>query len=252
MKLSNSNKLAVLTFSVILLLILRYITSNSAEIFPQTLLLITSFFLPVAGGLITLSFCSLLGTFSSVGNLAIFYPLTRIPENPARNFFLGFLITAYLSWVRPPLAVSLISLPYIEWTIIALTVYVVYSMTRQSTKKLYLDLEDLGWKKHKQKIRRETGRELIRVASVMEQFVEYGVKESLLVYLALYLQRLGENEEDILRRLRPLLNYRESTPRHRLRFLIFPRKRRNYAMRSKEAREKLLNTLMEKMDRLRS
>lgn len=252
MKLSNGNKLAVLIFSIILLLILRYVTSNSPEVFPQALRMITFVFLPVAGGLITLSFCSLLGAFSRVGSSAISHPLTRISENQARNFFFGFLFTAYLILVRPPLAVNLISLPYIEWAIIALTVYVVYDMTRQSTKKLYLDSEDLGWKRHEQKIRRETGRELIRVASVMEQFVERGVKEPLLVYLALYLQRLGENEEDILKTLSPLVEYREDAQRHRLRFLIFPQKRRNHARRSKEAREKLLSNLMDKMDGLRS
>lgn len=252
LKLSNSNKLAALIFSVILLLILSYVTSNSAEIFPQALLLITSVSLPVAGGLITLSFCSLLGAFSSVGSSAISHPLTRISENPARNFFFGFLITAYLSLVRPPLAVNLTSLPYIEWTIIAVTVYVVYDMTRQSTKKLYLNSEDLGWKRHEQKIRRETGRELIRASSVMEQFVEHGVKEPLLVYLALHMQRLGENEEGILKTLSPLVDYREDIQRHRLRFLIFPRKRRNHATRSKETRENLLNALLKKIDRLRS
>jgi ABC-type multidrug transport system fused ATPase/permease subunit len=246
---SKKNKLEALIFSVLFLTILKYIIDHGAEALPQVLQLTAHASLPVAGGLITLSLGSLLGTFTVAKNSAASHLLRQASKDPARNFFTGFLITAYLNLVRPPLTVNLPFLPYIEWVVIVLAVYVVYSMTRLSTKEFYVSSEGSGWKRHIQEVRRETGHNLMRVTSVMEQFVEQGVKEPLLVYLTLHLQRLGETEEDILKILRPLIDYQKAG-RHKLYFLFFPWTKRKIAIRNKKAREVLLNTLLEKIDRL--
>lgn len=239
-----------LIFSVFFLLILRYILDHSAEALPQVLQLIAYASLPVAGGLITLSFCSLLGTFMDVENLVTSRLLERASEVPERNFFIGFLMTGYLSLVRPPLTANLSFLPYMEWVTIAVTVYVVYSMTRPSTNGFYVSSEGPSWKRHVQKVKRETGRDLMRITSVMKEFVDHGVKGSLLVYLTLHLQRLGETEESILKTLNPLIDYQENVRRHKLYFLAFPWTKRKLAIRNKKARENLLSTLLKKTDRL--
>lgn len=250
--LSKKSKLVALILSVIFLSILKYVTDHSAEVLPQVLQLTAYASLPIAGGLITLSLCSLLGTCLNVENSATSHLLRGISEDPARNFFIGFLVTAYLNLIRPPLAVNLTFLPYIEWVTITLAVYVMYTMTSPSTTEFYLNSESLGWKRHIQEVRRETGRDLISITSVMEQFADHGVKEPLLVYLALHLQRLGETEEDILKTLSPLIDYQKNARRHKWYFLAFPWTKRKLAMRNKKARENLLNTLLEKIDRLRS
>lgn len=249
--LSKKSKIVALMFSVLFLSILKYVIDHSAEALPQILQLIAYASLPVAGGLIALSFCSLLGTFAVLENSATSHLLKRTSEDPARNFFIGFLITAYLNLVRPPLTFNLPFLPYMEWVTIALAVYVVYTMTRLPTEELYASPEGPGWKRHIQEVKRETGRDLIRITSVMEQFVVHGVKEPLIVYLALHLQRLGETEEDILKTLSPLINY-QNAQRHRLYFLVFPWTQGKFAMRNKEARQNLLNTLLKKIDGLGS
>jgi len=197
-----------------------------------------------------LSFCSLLGTFADIENSATSRPIRQASEDPARNFFTGFLITAYLNLVRPPLNAYVTFLPYVEWIAIALLVYMMYTMTRLSTKEFYVSSGGLGWKRHVQEVRRETGRNLIRVTSVMEQFVDHGVKEPLLVYLTLHLQRLGETEEDILKTLSPLIDYQKNAQRHKLYFLTFPWTKRKLAIRTKKTRENILNTLLKKIDRL--
>jgi len=249
--LSRKSRLVAFIFSVFFLLILRYMLDHSAETLPQVLQLIASASLPFVGGLITLSFCSLLGTFRNVENSVTSHLLERTSEVPERNFFIGFLITAYLSLVRPPLTANVSFLPYVEWVTIAATVYVIYSIARPSTNGFYVSSEGPSWKRHVQEVKRETGRDLMRIKSVMKEFVDNGVKGPLLVYLTLHLQRLGETEESILKTLNPLIDYEENVRRHKLYFLAFPWTKRKLAIRNKKAREHLLSTLLKKTDRLR-
>lgn len=248
---SKKSKLVALILSVFLLLTLRYMLDYSAEALHQVLQLIACASLPVAGGLITLSFCSLLGTFMDVENPVTSRLLEQASEVPARNFFIGFLMTAYLDLVRPPLTANVSFLPYVEWVTIALAVYAIYTMTRPSANGFHVSPEGPGWKRHVQEVKRETGRDLTRITSAMEEFVDHGVKERLLVYLALHLQRLGETEEGILKTLNPLIDYREDVRRHKSYFLIFPWTKRKLAMRNKKEREKLLKAFIKKIDRLR-
>ena len=250
MLLSKKGRLVALIFSVICLSILKYVVDYSLETLPQVFQLIAYGALPIAGGLITLNFCTLLEPFSDAERSTTFHLLQQISEDPARNFFIGFLATAYLNFIRPPLVANLSFLPYIEWVTIALAVCVVYTMTRSSTKELYVNSEALGWREHIQKVRREIGPDLIRITSVMEQFVDHGVKEPLLVYLALHLQRLGKTEESILNTLSPLIDYQENARRHKLYFSIFIWTRRKLAMKNKKAREDLLRPLVKKINRL--
>jgi len=247
---SKKSKFVALIFSVFLLLILRYILDHSAEVLPQVPQLIAYASLPVAGGLITLSFCSLLGTFMDVENSVTSRLLERASEIPARNFFIGFLLTAYLNLVRPPLTANVSFLPYMEWVTIALTVYVIYTMTKPSTNGFYVSSEGPSWKRHVQEVKREAGRDLMRIASVMEEFVDHGVKGPLLVYLTLHLQRLGETEESILKTLNPLIDYQEDVRRQKPYFLVFPWTKRKLATRNKKERENLLKTFLKKIDRL--
>jgi hypothetical protein len=248
--LSKKSVFAVLTLSVLFLSFHGYVIDHIIEPQPQILQLIAYSSIPVAGGLIMLSFCSLLGTFSVAQNSATSHVLGRVSEGPGRNFFLGFFITAYLILARPPLASGVPFLPYAEWVVIVLAVYVVYSTTRLSTDEFYVASESPSWKRHIQDIRREAGRDLVRVTSVMEQFVDLGTKEPLLIYLTLHLQRLGETAEDILKILGPLIDYQKDTSRHKLYFLVFPWTKRKIAIRNKKARGVLLNTLFEKIDGL--
>lgn len=241
---------AVLTLAVLFLSVQRYILDYLAQPRSQILLLIAYSSIPIAGGLIALSSCFLLGAFTVVQNPVTSHFLDRISEGPERNFFLGFLITAYFVLARPPLATNAPFLPYVEWTVIVLAVYVIYSMTRLSTDDFYDVSGRPSWKKHVPDVRRETGRDFIRVTSVMEQFVNDGIKEPLLVYLTMHLQRLGETAEAILKVLGPLIDYEKDTRRHTLYFLIFPWTKKRTAMNDKKARGILLDLLLEQIDRL--
>jgi hypothetical protein len=247
---SVKTKFVALIFSVLFLLISRYVIDHSAEALPQVLPLVAHASLLIAGGLITLSFGSLLRTFVDVENWAASSLFREVLQEQASDFFIGFIIVAYLSLIRPPLAAHVTFIPYVEWIAIALVVYVMYTTTRQPADEIYISSQAPDWKRHVQEIRRETGRDLTRVTSVMEQFVDHGVKEPLLVYLTLHLQMLGDTEEEILKTLNSLIDYRENAQRYQSHFLAFPGTKRKLAMRNKEARENLLDALLKKVDKV--
>lgn len=250
--LSKKSMFAVLILSVLFISVHRYIVDYLKEPQSQILPLVAYSSIAVAGGLIVLSSCSLLGMFAAVQNSATSHLIGQVSEGSGRNFFLGFSVTAYLIVVRPPLALSAPFLPYVEWVAIVLAVYGIYSMTRLSIDEFSVALGSSSWKRQIQDVRRETGRDLMRVTSAMEQFVNDGVKEPLLVYLTMHLQRLGETAEDILKVLSPLIIYERDTRRRELYFLLFPWTKRKIARRNKEARGVLLNLLLEQIDGMRS
>lgn len=244
--LSEKSKLAALIVSALFLTALKYIIDSRTVALSPLLQLITHTTLLIAGGLTVLNLCAFLGVFTNMENTAISHLLRRVSEDPARNFFLGFLLTSYLNLVRPFLAFNLLFLPYIEWVAIALALYSTYSMTNFSSEDPYVSTERTDWKKHSQEVKRETGRDLIRITSIMKRFVDRGEKEQLLMYLALHMQRLGKTEEDIFNTLGPLIEY-QNLKRTRL---TFPWKKRKLVMQDRKNRENLLNTLIQIMDRL--
>ena len=250
--LNRRTKLVAFALSVLSLLVLRYVIDSRTDTLPQTLHLVTYAALPIAGGLTTLSFCSLLRTLLDKRTLAASPLIGRMSEDQTSHFFVGFVVVAYFSLVRPPIATYVLFLPYVEWAAIALAVYAMKTAASPSTSEFHSDSEGPDWKEHVQKIRRETGPDFVHIASVMEQFVENGVKEPLLVCLALHLQRLGETEEGILKTLGPLVDYHASAQRGKSYFSVFPWAKRRLTLQNEKTREDLLKILLEKIDGLRS
>lgn len=245
---SKRSKLMILISSALLLLGLKYVTDHSVESLSWVLQLLVYASIPTAGGLIALSFASLLEPSSDVENSTISHLLRRISEDPSRNFIVGFFASAYLSLVRTSLVTNVPFLPYIEWVSIVLAVYVMYSTARFSSEEFNTASEDLGWKKHVQEVSREPGRDLVRVKEVMAQFIHNAVKEPLLVYLTLHLQRLGKTEEEILKTLSPLISYRLPSRG----FFAFLPARGKIATKEEEVRDGLLSAIFEEIDRMRS
>jgi hypothetical protein len=249
--LSERSKLLVFIFSILLLSGLKYVVDQSVQAIPRILQLIASVSLPIVSGLITLDFCSLLGPLVSSGSSPTSHLVRRISRAPVRNFLVGFLAAAYLDLIRPPLAANVPFLLYVEWVAIALVVYAMYSMTSFPTNDFDNNSENLGWKRHVQEIARETGSDFVHINYVMEQFVNNGIKEPLLVSLALYLQRIGQTEEEILKTLDSIINFKQY-PRRQKTHLIFRLKKNELAMKNKKIREDVLDTLLNEIAGLQS
>jgi hypothetical protein len=242
--LSRKSGIVATAVSVFLLLVLRFAMDQGAESYYQILQPLFSLFLVVAGGFIALTVGLFLGDSRAFGGSATLRLLTRLSESPARNFLVGFFLTGYVSLIRPPIAMDVPFLPYVEWTSIVIAIYALYSITGFSVKESYLSPETLSWRKHVQEVNRETATDFTHLTSLMERFVDQGVKEPLLISFTLYLQRLGETEEDILKLLDPLVNYRESAPTKKSRSWASLKKKGKPAANDKKAREELLKALM--------
>lgn len=249
--LSRKSGIIATVISVSLLLVLRFEVDQSTESFHQPLQLLFSVFLLAAGGFIALTVGSFLQDSRASEYSVTLRLLNRLSESPARNFLVGFLLTAYVSLIRPPIAIDVPFLPYAEWTSIVIAVYALYSVTESPAKEFYLRPETLSWRKHEQEFNRETTADFTRLTSLMEKFVAEGVKEPLLISLALHLQRLGETEEGILKMLHPLVDYRESAPTRKSRSLASLWKKADSSANKKNAREELLKKLMNDLKELR-
>jgi len=249
---STRIKFVALILSVLSILISRYAIDHSSETLPQVLPLIAYSSLLIAGGVITLSLGSLLRNFVEGEKNEASTLLTQVPQEQTGDFLIGFVAVAYLSLIRPPLAAYVTFLPYVEWAAIALLIYMVYAMTRQPADENHISSQTSSWKRHVQEIRRQTGRDLTRVTAVMQQFVDHGVKEPLIVYLTLHLQMLGQTEQDILKTLNPLIDYREDMQRNHSHFWVSTETKRKKAMKDNEAREKLLDALLKRIDKVKS
>ena len=251
MKLSRKSGIVSSAGSVFLLLIFRFLTDQQWGALSPILQPFFSLSLLIAGGFATFSFGSLLWGWQIEGRSTTLRLMARVSANPTRNFFAGFLITAYLSLVRPSIATNLSYILNLEWALIALAVYGLYTVTAFSTKESYVSSETQGWKKHAQEVRQEVSSNFVHLTSIMENFVNEGVKEPLLVSLALHLQRIGEREEEIFKILDPLIKYREEEKDNKSHFWASSRKKRELAVINKEAREKSLKALMSRIVRLR-
>jgi hypothetical protein len=250
--LTERGRLAAFVLSVILFFILNFVAGQPAEALFPILRLIAYYSLPFLGGFIALLLGSVASNMSIRGSSVALDLIRDVSAAPARNFMLGFFASAYLILVRPRLASSVSFLIYCEWIVAVFAVYLVYSMTGFSVKEFYDRSEGLGWRKHVQEISPETGRDFKQLTAVMDQFISQGIKEPLLVYLALYLQRLGRTEQEILDILYPLVHFRGDAERHKVRYLLFPRARNKHVMAIKKARENLVEVLFERIHGARS
>jgi hypothetical protein len=246
--LNRKNTFTLFIFSVLFLLILIHLINQNVGDLPRVLQLTLYAFIPVAGGLTTFCIFSLLETLSSSPRLVVFHIMSRISEDAARSFFIGFFGTAYLILIRPNLAAHVPFLPHMEWISIGLAVYLMYAEIKLADKELYVSSDEhLGWKKHAEVIARETGRDLKLVTAAIEQFVEHGTKEPLLIYLTLHLQRLGLPEESIFQKLNSLMYYQEQKRSKMSLLFSFPWTERKLAIENRKERRDLLSILFEKI-----
>jgi hypothetical protein len=225
--------------------ILAYAIYIMGEGFSKTYEPITYASLPVAGGLLAVGAGSVLGTLKYTGKPVIMSVSERVSKGHARNLALGFLLTAYMIFIRPQVVEGFPLMVVAEWMTMALVVTAIYLRIKSSSTRLYADLESANWRKHVKEVERETGHDFEYVVSVQEQFMNQGSKEPLLIYMALLLRDLGKTEEGILKVLSPLIDYRDCKPR----FFALPWMKRSIERENMNARKRVLESLFHKVRR---
>ncbi len=98
--------------------------------------------------------------------------------------------------------------PYIEWTGICVFAAIIFTVMRRGMQGSIMIKNRLGeWNKHKQEITTYKGDRFVGFTEVIDDFVERGKRERLLVRLALFLHENQADDDDISSLLAPLINY---------------------------------------------
>jgi hypothetical protein len=104
--------------------------------------------------------------------------------------------------------------PYIEWTGICVFAAIIFTVMRRGMQGSIMIKNRLGgWKKHMQEITTYKGDRFVGFTEVIDDFVERGNRERLLVRLTLFLHENQADDDEISSLLAPIINYKdESAP----------------------------------------
>lgn len=232
--------LLILAFSVFAFLLLKNVVNNLAGTVSPTYMFFLYVSFSFLGGSIVLTLGFLFNLFEDSSNRTLASMSNLISSGYKWNFIVGFSLTVYLSFVRPPLIEQNPTLTIVEWSIIAVVLAVLYINVRIISKELYVDSKSTEWRKHVQTVDREVPEEFDHLTFLQERFVNKGNKEPLLVYLTIHLHNIGKSEQQVMQTLSPLIYYYDKQPS----IFAFPPLKENLARKNKDNRKKLLQDLM--------
>jgi len=120
------------------------------------------------------------------------------------------LVWGELGLVYPP--IQQLS-PYIEWTGIVVVAALIFTIMRRGMRESLTAPTEVGeWAKHVQDVSITKGEELVGFTEMVDEFVEAGRRERLLVRMFNYLEENRVPEADITRTLSGLINYEDERP----------------------------------------
>ncbi|MGD2200130.1 MAG: hypothetical protein PVJ38_00685 [Candidatus Bathyarchaeota archaeon] len=100
--------------------------------------------------------------------------------------------------------------PYIEWTGICILGAIIFTVMRRGMQGSIMVRNRFGeWKKHKQEITTYKGDRFVGFTEVINDFVERGQRERLLVKLTLFLHENQVSDEEISDLLGGIINYKD-------------------------------------------
>jgi hypothetical protein len=165
-----------------------------------------------------------------------------------RALLLGGFLVSYVRLVRPLMYEGVLYAPFIEWGLLLLVVGGVYAGARREIDRIYSEqLRELDWRvwrRHLQQVTVSRDREFSYASLIQRAFVEEGVKDGLIVYLAGVLTRNQVPEARIAQLLHPLVQYRDRD----IPWLAFGWERRRVARKNREERERLLEGLLKTLE----
>ena len=101
--------------------------------------------------------------------------------------------------------------PYIEWTAICIVAAFIYTRTRKGIQTSMMAEAQLGdWIKHVQEISVYKGDRFVGFTEMINDFIEQGRRDRLLVKLAMFLKENGVEDEEISLMLSDLINYEDA------------------------------------------
>lgn len=139
----------------------------------------------------------------------------KVSSNITGIAFLLILILTYLFILRP-YVLSLyyrftpIPIDLFEWGVICLSFWLFYNnlkgrMSKRLTKQLYFG----DWTKLKQEIEYKIDPEQLNIASIIEEFIEYGIKDGIITYIASIMLSNGVREKYVRPIIKKILDFQE-------------------------------------------
>lgn len=100
--------------------------------------------------------------------------------------------------------------PYVEWTGICIFAAIIFTVMRRGMQGSIMVRNRLGeWRKHQQQVTTYKGDRFVGFTEVVDDFVEGGNREKLLVKLALFLHENQAGDDEISGLLAELINYED-------------------------------------------
>ena len=195
---------------IILRLISLFISTNGASMPPGMAEGITGF---VSLGITIAGVFTLFAVFKSskntylaaTGSIAGNY-LFSVSLSLIGALYYGFFLGGLRSYAPGIESLS----PYIEWTGICVFAAIIFTVMRRGMQGSIMIKNRFGeWEKHMQEITTYKGDRFVGFTEVIDDFVERGNRERLLVRLALFLHENQADNDEISGLLAPLINYRD-------------------------------------------
>jgi len=162
-------------------------------------------------------------------------------KSQLRNFMLGVLFGCYFFFIRPEIVKHFRYAPLIEWALVCLVVWRIYSGARAKLEEQHsAPLILSAWEKHSQEMERRVDGSFVRVSSIQEEFVEWGFRSHLLIYLTLLLDEDNWSQDQICDSLDLLISYRDE----KIPWFAFRWEQKRIQKRNRKARKDLLDAIM--------
>ncbi|MFC2059281.1 hypothetical protein ACFLTS_06595 [Chloroflexota bacterium] len=162
----------------------------------------------------------------------------------ASKFCLGAAITAYIIFARPAIIDAFRYSTMIEWAIVCFIAWRLFTGVRSGLRTRYmLDIEEQEWRKHVQKIAHLPDRDLTHLSEILQRFVDYGQRDSLLVHLTLILDDNNLHQHEISQILAPIINHHD----REIPWFAFGWEQRLILKQNQRNRQHLLDNVMHRL-----
>lgn len=152
--------------------------------------------------------------FKHFPNPYLHYLGEKISSNITSIIFLLILVLTYFSILRPYILSHYYFIPIpidlFEWGIICLSFWLFYEKLRGQVRKRLTEQLNLGeWTRLEQEVKHKIDLEQLNIASIIEEFVEYGIKDGIITYIASTMLLNGIEEKYIRWIIKKILDFQE-------------------------------------------
>lgn len=200
----------------------------------------------IFGGFLAVSFAFFFSSLQYFNNKSIFDFYDWLRESQFRNFIIGFLFSFYFVVMRPILVTAFLFTQFLEILIIGIATLRIFLGVRTSIGKQFssaLDTEE--WRKHIQQVQYVPDQEFEQLNAMQGSFIQHGVRNSLIVYLVILLEKNDISQKETSLLLHSLVNYKDrNIPR-----IALGLEKQRIRNKNRKRRERILSKVMTNLNK---